>query len=258
MLRFNSINALAIMTLLVLLVIDYFFFITPQVYIILFFSWFIFTGLGSTQITWNYHITSLNRNKTIKENYIAITFDDGPNRTYTPQALHLLKKYNAKATFFCIGRNMETYPELVKQIIDEGHTIGNHTYSHTNLFGFLKTSRVISELKQTNFVAESILGLKLKLYRPAFGITNPNIKRALKVTEHYSIGWSKRSFDTTILSEKRVLKRITSNLKKGDIVLLHDSSEKSIAVLEHLLLFLQLNKMQSITVDQLLAIKPYV
>ena len=87
--------------------------------------------------------------------------------------------------------------------------------------------------------------------------TNPQINKALKITGLLSIGWSKRSFDTTGLSEKSILQRVTKNLRKGDIILLHDSSSKSILVLEQLLLFLKTNKLESVTVDQLLAIKPY-
>ena len=213
--------------------------------------------MGSTLIQWNYHFTSLNSNSGIKEDAVAITFDDGPNPDFTPQVLALLKKFNAKATFFCIGRNVEANSALCQQIISEGHTIGNHTYSHANNFGFHSTRKVISELEKTNEIIKKRTGLELKLYRPAFGVTNPRIKRALKITGLQSIGWNKRSLDTTPLSEQKILRRLTHNLKKGDIILLHDSSLKSLQVLEQLLLFLQTNKLESITVDQLLAIKPY-
>ena len=112
-------------------------------------------------------------------------------------------------------------------------------------------------MQQTNSILKEITGKELKLFRPPFGVTNPNIKKALQKTGHFSIGWSKRSFDTTNLSEAKILKRITSNLKKGDIILLHDSSAKTIAVLEQLLLTLQPHKLQSVAVDRLLEIEPY-
>ncbi len=95
------------------------------------------------------------------------------------------------------------------------------------------------------------------MFRPPFGVTNPNIKKALRKTGHKSIGWSIRSLDTTSLSEEKILKRITANLKKGDIILLHDSSAKSFAVLEQLLLFLQSHELQSVPVDRLLEIEAY-
>ena len=122
---------------------------------------------------------------------------------------------------------------------------------------FLNTRKVISELKQTNAIIQEQTGLEVQLYRPAFGVTNPNIKRAIKTLGLQSIGWNKRSLDTTSLSEKTILNRIIKNLKKGDVILLHDSSDKSIAVLEQLLLFLQEQKIESVTIDSLFEIKAY-
>jgi peptidoglycan/xylan/chitin deacetylase (PgdA/CDA1 family) len=257
MLRFKTINIFVTVTLVVLIVTSFITIIPASYYIILFVFWFFITLLGSTLIQWNYHLTSLNSNSEISEDVVAITFDDGPNPDFTPQVLALLKKFNVKATFFCIGRNVEANSTLCRQIISEGHTIGNHTYSHANNFGFFSTRRVISELEKTNKIIKEQTGLELKFYRPAFGVTNPRIKRALKITGLQSIGWNKRSLDTTPLSEQKILGRLTHNLKKGDIILLHDSSSKSVRVLEQLLLFLKNNKLESVTVDQLLEIKPY-
>lgn len=257
MLRFNTINFIAIGALLLLLALSLFTAISLIYFFIVLFCWFGLTFLGSAVISWNYHLTSLNCNKTINKNQVSITFDDGPNPEFTPQVLELLSRFNARATFFCIGKHVEAYPELFQEIVEKGHTVGNHTYSHANSFGFFSSGRVVSELRRTNELIEKITTLRPNLFRPAFGITNPSIKKALHLTGLTSIGWSKRSFDTTHLSEKTVLKRITKNLSKGDIVLLHDSSQKSINVLEQLLLFLQANNIESVTVDQLLAIEPY-
>ena len=257
MLRFKTINILVFVALGLLLTFNILSPINPIIFFLLFIFWIGITVLGSSLITWNYHISSLHRNEKTKENHVAITFDDGPNAEFTPQVLSLLKKYDAKATFFCIGKNIETESDLFRNLIAQGHTIGNHTYSHSNNFGFFSSAKVAAELNRTNQLVQDISGLELKLYRPAFGVTNPNIKRALQLVKMQSIGWSKRSFDTTGLSEKIVLKRVTKNLKKGDIILLHDSNAKSIVVLEHLLLFLQSKEMRSVTVDQLLAIEPY-
>ncbi|AEH01933.1 polysaccharide deacetylase family protein [Lacinutrix sp. 5H-3-7-4] len=221
------------------------------------FLWFVITALGSFNIDWNYHLKSLNSSPNTIKNQVSITFDDGPNPEFTPQVLALLKKYNAKATFFCVGKNIEANPELFKTIIAQGHTVGNHTYSHSKKFGFFKTQQVILELKQTNTVAKTIGAVNLKLYRPAFGVTNPQIKKALKKIKLQSIGWNTRSFDTSFLSSKVIIKKITKNLKKGDVILLHDSSEKSVLVLEQLLLFLHKQNLQSVTIDTLFNIKAY-
>lgn len=224
---------------------------------LLFFAWLFITVLGSSIIGWNYHFVSLNANADVQKNQIAITFDDGPHPEFTPRVLQLLKTHNAKATFFCIGKHIELYPDIFKSILEAGHTVGNHTYSHANNFGFFNTNKVVKELQRTNAVALHQSGLTLRLFRPAFGVTNPCIKRALNRTKLQSIGWNKRSFDTTHLNEKTILSRVTKNLKKGDIILLHDSSEKSIWVLEQLLLFLQEQHLESVTVDMLFNIKAY-
>jgi peptidoglycan/xylan/chitin deacetylase (PgdA/CDA1 family) len=257
MLRFYTINALALVVFSLLLLAGFFGNVPVWLYLLFVFIWLAITVIGSFQIKWNYHLQSQNHNYKISENFVSITFDDGPNPEFTLKILTLLKKYNAKATFFLIGKNAEKHPEMVQQIIEEGHAIGNHSYSHANNFGFFTSEKVASELQKTNSILKNITGKELKLFRPPFGVTNPNIKKALQKTGHLSIGWSKRSFDTTNISEEKILKRITTNLKKGDIILLHDSSAKSVAVLEQLLLFLQSHKLQSVTVDRLLEIEPY-
>src|SRR5690606_22218329 len=129
-----------------------------------------------------------------------------------------LKKYNARATFFCIGKNIGENPQLFRKIIAQGHTVGNHTYSHSNGFGFFPAQKVREELERTNKLVKKISGLEMKLYRPAFGVTNPNIAKAIQITGLKSIGWSIRSLDTTKSSEGSVLNRITERISKGDII----------------------------------------
>ena len=171
--------------------------------------------------------------------------------------MEILERYNAKATFFCIGKNIESHPEIFNSILKKGHTVGNHTFSHSNSFGFFKTDKVLSELQKTNTLVKEKTGKDMLLYRPAFGVTNPRIKKAIKRLELQSVGWNIRSLDTTNRNSKTVLNRITKNLKKGDVVLLHDTSSKSVDVLEQLLLFLQQKKIESVTIDSLFKIKPY-
>lgn len=240
-----------------LFVFDYFGNVSIYLFLLFVFLWILITAIGSFQIKWNYHLQSFNHNYKTSENHISITFDDGPNLDFTPKVLSLLKENNAKATFFIIGENAEKHPEIVRQIFAEGHSIGNHSYSHSKNFGFFSAEKVAAELIQTNSILKKITGKNVNMFRPPFGVTNPNIKEALKKTGHFSIGWSKRSFDTTNLSEEKILKRITSTLKKGDIILLHDTSAKTVAVLEQLLLTLRSHKLQSVPVDRLLEIEGY-
>ncbi|MEP0263969.1 polysaccharide deacetylase family protein [Dokdonia sp.] len=257
MLNFRSVNIAAVLISIILLAISILLEHFLWAYILLFVIWLFITVAGSFIVKWNYHVSSLNHDMDLKERKIAITFDDGPHPEYTPLVLELLKKYNAKATFFCIGEQVKKHPNIFNQIIKEGHTVGNHTYSHSTNFGFFKTEKVIEELAMTNEIVKETSGKIMQLYRPAFGVTNPRIKKALSVLKLQSIGWNVRSLDTTSRSPDVVLHRITKNLSKGDVVLLHDTSSKTIIILEQLLLFLQKQDIESITVDSLFKIKAY-
>jgi len=219
--------------------------------------WISLTVIGSFHFKWNYFLKAKHQNESIDKNAIAITFDDGPNAIYTTKVLNLLSTYNAKATFFCIGKNIEANPELLKRIIKEGHVVGNHSFTHNNLNGFFPTSRLINDMEKTSFLVEKIVKLKMKLFRPPFGVTNPNIAKAVKKLNLQAIGWSIRSYDTVTKDAERVYNRITKNLKKGDVILLHDTNELSTIVLEKLLVELKNRNLNAITLDKLLNIDAY-
>ena len=202
---------------------------------------------GSFDIQLGYFVNSFTHKRTkIKE--VALTFDDGPTE-FTPKFLDILKENNIKATFFCIGKQIEKYPETFQRIIAEGHTIGNHTFSHSNNTGFLSTQKMIEEIEKCDEMILKVGNIQTDLYRPPFGVTNPNIAKAIKKTQKKSIGWNVRSLDTITENEKKIYKRITKNLKKGSIILLHDTSEKTCNVLVDLLLFLKDKKYSTFTVD---------
>lgn len=257
MLSFHVVNRIFGTLIVLALFMEYSMEIPWWIYFLLIGFWATLTSIGSFHIRWNYHLNGLHSNRTIKNNWVAITFDDGPHPDFTPKVLKLLHRYNAKATFFCIGKEVAQYPDLIEEIIADGHTLGNHTYTHAKNFGFFSTQKVVAELQKAKETVQQLTGLETNLYRPAFGVTNPNISRAVNQLNLQVIGWSIRSLDTTSLSKKSILGRITKKVKKGDIILLHDSSAKTVEVLEQLLLFLQNNKMRSVTVDQLLDIKAY-
>ena len=218
---------------------------------LLFLGWIILTAIGSFHIRWNYFLPAKHFNYQIKKQRIALTFDDGPNTEFTPKFLDLLKKHQAKATFFCIGKHIEQHPELAKRIINEGHLIGNHSYAHTNNYGFLNTKQVIEDISKTQQLIKTNLNISNKLFRPPFGVTNPNIAKAVKSLDLQTIGWSIRTLDTKVKSSQEVIDKITPKIKKGDIILLHDSSELSFLILEQLLQFLEEHKYKSVTIDEL-------
>ncbi len=218
--------------------------------------WFLIVFIGSSFIGFNYHIKTYCSNPSIKGNKIAITFDDGPNEM-TISVLEVLKRYNAKATFFCVGKNIETYPDILKNIINEGHVIGNHTYSHAPFFDFYNKEQVIAELEKTDNLIASVLGQQTTLFRPPYGVTNPSIRKALAVTNHKTIGWNIRSLDGIIKNEKFLINRIIKRIKPGGIVLLHDTSMVTVNVLEQLLSFLEKNNYSVVPLEELLNIKAY-
>ncbi|MUH35361.1 polysaccharide deacetylase family protein [Zobellia amurskyensis] len=257
MLKRKRVNTAAIALLFVLGVLCFLGHMPWWVILLLLFVWFAITVLGSFFIQWNYHLNSAHSNKNLNNNWVSITFDDGPNSEFTPRVLDLLAKYNAKATFFCIGQQVEKHPDILKKIIAQGHTIGNHTYTHANTFGFFPLDKVMNEITRTKKAVHALTEKEMMLYRPAFGVTNPQIEKAIKKLNLHSIGWNVRSLDTTSRSEKTILKRITRKVSKGDIILLHDTSEKTIVVLEQLLLFLREKNLSSVTVDRLLEIEAY-
>jgi len=251
MLTFKNVNIITRALLLIFALLKVLNYISILWLFVIGLVWLTLTIFGSFHIRWNYFLMAEHHNYQVKENAIALTFDDGPNKEFTPKVLALLEKFNAKATFFLIGNQIEENQELVNEIIAKGHTIGNHTFSHTNNFGFLKTKDVILDLEKNTVLVEQLFQLKMKLFRPAFGVTNPRISKAVKKLNLATFGWSVRSLDTTKDSKEKIVARLTNNIKRGDVVLLHDTSQKSVEVLEQFLVFLENNKIQTLTIDQL-------
>lgn len=221
-------------------------------YVLLISIWLLVMAMGSFHMRWNFYLKAFTSKKNQTTKQIALTFDDGPNPNFTLKVLDLLNQYNAKATFFCIGVNVETYPEIFKSIIDNGHDIGNHSFSHDAMIAFNSTETWLNEIKQADNSILRIGGKKTNLFRPPFGVTTPKLARALKVTEHKVIGWNIRSYDTVTKSPKRIIKRITKQIKPGAILLLHDKQPNVLPVLEHLLRVLQKRDYQTVTINELL------
>lgn len=219
-------------------------------------AYLFFLLLVSTNVQWNFFLKAHNSNPKVKNREIALTFDDGPVEN-TLEILALLKKFEMKASFFCIGKHIEQHPEIFKKIIEEGHMLGNHTFSHTRKMGFLSTSQIIKEINTCNNIAFKTGGIHLKTFRPPFGIINPKIKHALHTTGHQVIGWNVRSYDAVLSSKSFILKRIIKNIKPGDVILLHDTNLPTVEILEQLLLFLQINDYRSVRIDNLFQIHAY-
>lgn len=167
-----------------------------------------------------------------REKTIYLTFDDGPHPTATPFVLDELKKYQAGATFFCIGKNVMNNEDIFKRILEEGHSIGNHTHRHLNGW---KTKDAI----YLNDVAEAARYLDTELFRPPYGrigvFQAKNLHYALNRTSAKIIMWSVLSgdFDQTITGEK-CLQNVVLNAGPGSIVVFHDS-EKAFPLVKYCL-----------------------
>ncbi len=158
---------------------------------------------------------------------VALTFDDGPDPATTPRVLDVLDRVGAKATFFVIVRKAEAHPELVKEILARGHAVGLHSYAHDRLFALRSERRVREDLERGIAALEKITGEPPALFRPPIGHTNPTIARVAEDLALMTVGWSVSAHDGTAgANVERVVARVSSRLRDGAIVLMHDASER--------------------------------
>lgn len=166
------------------------------------------------------HLIVSNRNA---EKCVALTFDDGPHKTYTPQILDILEKYNAKATFFIIGKNAEENSGIVLDAYRRGHEIGNHTYSHPDLKR-LSVEECCEEIRKTQDILTEITGEAPKLFRPPGGYVSNAIVDSLSELDCRAVLWSWRqdTRDWACPSVRCIVDGVLKNLNDGDIILFHD------------------------------------
>lgn len=188
---------------------------------------------------------------------VALTFDDGPDADSTPRVLDLLKRYDVRATFFVVGEQARQNPELIHRMVAEGHTVAGHSYYHLPQSTLWSSQRYTEELFRCNDVVARLTGLRMRLYRPPFGVTNPPIARAVKNLGLIPVGWSVRSLDTMTKDTDRVVDRVMRGLRGGDVILLHDRLENSEELLEKLLTALRTQHYTTATVDELFKIEAY-
>lgn len=189
--------------------------------------------LGAYFIGLNFHVASINSLKT-NAKQVVLTFDDGPNNPNTIRVLEVLKKHNVNAVFFVIGKNISGNELIIKQIVAEGHQIGNHSFSHHNWIDIWTTKRVTEDFAACEKLIQEFQP-NSKLFRPPYGVTNPNIARAVKTLHLQSVGWSIRSYDTSIKDVEKIKQRILSKLKPGAIILMHDRLDFMPELLEELI-----------------------
>jgi len=157
-----------------------------------------------------------------KEKVLYLTFDDGPIPEVTPFVLDELKKYKAKATFFCIGKNVEENSAIFKRIIKEGHSIGNHTQNHMSGWGH-KNKDYFANIEQCKSVLAGHGAPASNLFRPPYGRLTPSQYKNLKL-KYRIVMWDVISFDFDLKTRRSsVLKRVLKYGEPGSIIVFHDS-----------------------------------
>ena len=147
---------------------------------------------------------------------IYLTFDDGPVPEVTPQVLDILRNYNIKATFFCVGENVQKYPEIYSEILNQGHQTGNHTFNHLNGIR-VSTDEYLANIKKATKNIES------RLFRPPYGRISYRQKKKLQ-SRFEIIMWDILTHDySQNLNPESILKNIKRYTRKGSIVVFHDS-----------------------------------
>jgi peptidoglycan/xylan/chitin deacetylase (PgdA/CDA1 family) len=225
------------------------YFLTPIIFLTV-------TLIGSYFIQWNYFFYSINKGDR-SSNKIAITFDDAPLEPYTNQVLDLLKQHNIKALFFLIGKQIKGNEAIVQRIINEGHIIGNHSFSHANSFPVFSINKMIADTQQCDDEIERVTGKRVRLFRPPFGVTNPRVGATVKQQDYVSIGWSLRSYDTTITNRTKLMKRCLVSLRAGDVVLFHDWGKHTLDILPEWIEEVNKRGLEIVRADELLGIEAY-
>lgn len=193
----------------------------------------------------------------LAEKHIALTFDDGPHGEYTDIILDILKENDIKATFFVIGENIASHPEKVKRIHEEGHEIGNHTFTHVYISKSDK-DKILKELKDTDDAIYSVTGIRPKIFRPPGGLFTEKSISYVKSLGYDCILWSVDTRDWSLPGTEKVISTVMNETAGGDIILFHDFNQKGSPTPEavrRLIPMLKEKGYSFVTVSELLSIK---
>lgn len=179
---------------------------------------------------------------------VALTFDDGPHPVYTELLLDGLKERGVKATFFLIGVNVEGHEDIVQRIADDGHLIGNHTYSHIQLTS-VPDEKACQEIDEANRVIGEACGQEIRYIRPPFGSWQEDLE---SLTDMQVVLWSVDPQDWRVQDTKTVAERVLSDVEDGDIILLHDVYRSSVEAALQIVDELTRQGYEFVRVDELL------
>lgn len=179
---------------------------------------------------------------------VALTFDDGPNSIYTSRLLDGLLERDVKATFFLIGKNIPGNEELVSRMVDEGHLIGNHTYSHVRITNLCEKD-ACEEILKTSELVEDITGNPIEYVRPPFGEWNQSIECGITL---FPVLWTVDTRDWTTGNVSEIVRKGTENIEDGDVILMHDCYDSSVEAALQIVDLLEAEGFELVTVDELI------
>ncbi len=190
---------------------------------------------------------------------VALTFDDGPEPVATRNLLKVLRQHQIKAAFFPIGTKARDYPEIIKQIDQEGHILGNHSFRHAWWTNFLISGPLEREVKMAQEAISAAVNKVPAYFRPPVGLTNPHLRKVLKKHGLSMIGWDVRPFDTTA-SADTVIKRVLKKIRNGSIIALHDAGRPPAdlaRLIDRLVTKIKERKYAFSGLEELTGIRPY-
>lgn len=179
---------------------------------------------------------------------IALTFDDGPHPVYTEQMLAVLEENQVPATFFLLGQNIEGQEDVVKEIAEKGHLIGNHTYHHVQITG-MSTEQAYEEIDKTSELIEELTGKGTEYVRPPFGTWNVGLESTLNLIP---VMWTIDTKDWTTENVDAIVNHVVKNAKENDIILMHDSYQSTVEATERIIKLLKSEGFEFVTVDEVI------
>ena len=256
MLNFRNTNIVFVALLFIIAGADWFVKIPVAIYPVLIVIYSLLVFYGCYFVQSNFFLPVICSADTNKKE-IAISFDDGPASDYTPEILKLLKAQDVKAAFFCIGNRIASNEALLQQLHQEGHIIGNHSYSHHFWFDLFSKKKMLEDLRLMDSETKRVTGLQPRLFRPPYGVINPNLKHAIIKGGYTTVGWSVRSMDTVIKEDQKLLDKVNRKLKPGAIFLFHDTSKTTLSVLPAFIQSVKKNGYEIVRLDKMLHLNPY-
>ena len=156
---------------------------------------------------------------------VALTFDDGPDPKVTPEILRLLREHRAHATFFVIGKWLDAHPELGRLIVEQGHVLANHSWSHSRLQNFYLNRKHAFEIEKCQQLIHKLGGVSPVMFRPPIGLKSCELAKAAYRQNVILVAWSLHSRDSRLRSPEKIANRVLERIRAGDIVLLHDGHD---------------------------------